>query len=64
MAKEKGLDPAALTPAQLADLVTKAAKKQFTVAAIEKDIADGAPTNGDGTIHLVNYSAWLVAQVE
>jgi hypothetical protein len=36
MAKEMGLDPAALTPAQLAELVTKAAKKQFTVAMIEK----------------------------
>jgi hypothetical protein len=27
---------------------------------LEMDIEDGAPTNPDGTINLVNYAAWLV----
>lgn len=58
------LDPTALTKEQLAELITKAAKKTFNVAAIEKDIVDGAPTNADGTINLVNYTAWLVANAD
>jgi hypothetical protein len=26
---------------------------------IEQDVADGLPTNADGTISLVSYAAWL-----
>jgi transcriptional/translational regulatory protein YebC/TACO1 len=58
------LDPTAMTVAQLAELLTKAAKQKVTAEAIEKDIASGSPTNGDGTIHIVNYTAWLVAQAD
>jgi hypothetical protein len=30
---------------------------------IEADLADGAPANPDGTINLVNYTAWLVREL-
>jgi hypothetical protein len=29
------------------------------VEAVRSDIAEGAPTNADGTLNLVNYAAWL-----
>ena len=35
---------------------------QIRVDQIEADIAAGAPTNGDGTINLVTYAAWLTSQ--
>ena len=31
---------------------------------VEADIADGAPTNPDGTVNLVHYAAWLNAACE
>ena len=29
------------------------------VDAIRQDIAQGAPTNADGSVNLVHYAAWL-----
>ncbi|MCX5670244.1 MAG: hypothetical protein NTU94_02840 [Planctomycetota bacterium] len=29
------------------------------VDAIRQDIAEGAPTNADGSVNLVHYGAWL-----
>ena len=29
------------------------------VDAIRQDIAEGAPSNADGTVNLVHYAAWL-----
>lgn len=53
------VDPAAMTPAQLARLLAKASGHKITVAMIRRDIEAGAPTNPDGTLHLVHYAAWL-----
>ena len=55
-------DPTALSPDQLAELLTLAARKKISPAAIRADVKAGAPTNGDGTLHLVHYGAWLVSQ--
>jgi hypothetical protein len=30
---------------------------------IDADVANGAPTNADGTINLVHYGAWLVREI-
>lgn len=57
-------NPLALTLGQLADLLSKAAKQTVTEKSIQGDVDRGAPTNGDGTINLVNYTAWLASQVE
>lgn len=56
-------NPAALTPAQLAQVLA-AARGKTTVEHIEQDLVDGAPHNPDGTIHLVHYTAWLASQVK
>ena len=58
-----GLNPNALTPADAARLLSKAGGKTVPVELIEKDVADGAPTNADGTINLVHYAAWLVREM-
>jgi hypothetical protein len=58
---QKNLDPTALTVDQVAELVTKAGKRKLQPGEIKQDIEAGAPTNGDGSINLVNYAAWLIA---
>ncbi|MBI1374504.1 MAG: hypothetical protein GC159_17440 [Phycisphaera sp.] len=49
------INPAALTPQDLAKLVG------VSVDTIRSDIDAGAPINRDGTINLVYYAAWLNA---
>lgn len=60
--KASPLDPARLTPKQLAQLLTKAGHKTVTAAEITKR-AKGMPRNKDGTIHFVHFAAWLARQV-
>ena len=43
------IDPARLTPAQLAAMLSRSGEQQYTEADIEADIKAGAPTNDDGT---------------
>ena len=53
------VNPAALAVADAARLLAKASSEPVTEAMIVADIADGAPTNPDGTVNLVHYAAWL-----
>jgi hypothetical protein len=46
--------------ADLARLLSAAGTEPITEDMIEEDIAEGAPTNADGRINLVHYTAWLV----
>jgi hypothetical protein len=57
------LNPNRLTPAQAAKLLSAAAKVQVPVEKIERDLADGAPANADGTLSLVSYAAWLLKEM-
>jgi hypothetical protein len=57
-----GMNPAALTRAQLVKVLAAAGGKT-TAEDLEQDLAAGAPTNADGTLHLVHYTAWLASQV-
>lgn len=53
--------PTNLSIAKLADLLSQAAPETpVTAAMIREDIQRGAPTNADGTLHLIYYAAWLV----
>ena len=56
------VNPAALSIPALARLLSAAGGQRITIEMIEADLATGAPTNPDGTIHLVHYAAWLVGQ--
>ena len=58
-----GLNPAALSVTDTARLLTRVGGQAISEAMVERDIDDGAPTNGDGTINLVHYAAWLVSDM-
>jgi hypothetical protein len=58
-------EPAAgsLTPEKMAELLQASGAEHVTAAAVQADIAAGAPTNADGTLNLIAYTAWLVHEV-
>lgn len=58
-----GLNPAALSLADLARLLSRAGGQPISVAMIETDLTAGAPVNSDGTINLVHYAAWLAKEL-
>ena len=55
----KKINPVALGLADAARVLTAAGGQVVTVAALECDVEAGAPTNGDGTLNIVHYGAWL-----
>jgi hypothetical protein len=57
------LNPAALSLADLARVLTLAGGQRIDVAMLEADLAAGAPTNADGTVNVVHYTAWLVKEM-
>ncbi len=52
----------ALTVAQVAKLLSVAGEHQITEAMVRDDLELGAPANANGTMNLVNYTAWLVRE--
>ena len=57
------LNPAKLTLADVARLLTKVSGQPVTESMLHEDVAAGAPTNPDGTLNLVHYGAWLVKEM-
>jgi hypothetical protein len=57
------LNPAALAVADAARVLTRLGGSEVTEAMLRADIDAGAPTNGDGTLNLVHYAAWLVKEM-
>lgn len=55
--------PAALSPAEIARLLSLASRREITEAMVREDLDAGAPANPDGTVNLVHYAAWLVRQL-
>jgi hypothetical protein len=56
------LNPAALSVADAARMLARVGGFGVTEAMVRADVEAGAPTNADGTINLVHYAAWLVAE--
>jgi len=56
------LNPQALSPEDLARLLSAAGGGDISQEMIAADLAAGAPRNADGTVHLVHYAAWLVKE--
>lgn len=56
------LNPQAMTPAQVAGMLSRGGEL-VTAAMIDEDLAAGAPANRDGTINLVQYAAWLAREL-
>ena len=61
--KRENIDPTRLSVDQLSKLLTSAYRQQVSAEQISADIKAGAPTNVDGTINLVVYTAWLLQEM-
>ena len=62
MSDEPRINPLALPIADAAKLLSKAGGRVIREDQIAADIAAGAPTNGDGTLNLITYAAWLAKE--
>lgn len=64
MTANSPLNPNALTPEQLALLLTKGSANRWraTPQEVAQDLESGCPTNADGTLNLMTYCAWLIQQ--
>jgi hypothetical protein len=49
----------ALPLEQVATLLRRAGSQRASIEALRADLAAGAPANGDGTLNLIAYGAWL-----
>ena len=59
----ESMDPSALPVAVAARMLSRAGGRLITEGEVRRDIDSGAPTNPDGTIHLVHYGAWNIHQL-
>jgi len=57
------LNPTALPLVDAARLLSASGGQRVTAEMIQADVDAGAPTNGDGTINLVHFAAWLVREM-
>ena len=57
------INPQALRLEDLARILTISGPIPVTVEMIQEDITDGAPTNADGTLNLVQYASWIVKEM-
>lgn len=57
------LNPQALSAQDLARVLSASGRKPVTVEMIQKCLAEGAPTNPDGSISLVRFAAFLAKEV-
>lgn len=56
------INPLALSPEDLARLLSAAAGRDISREMIAADLAAGAPQNPDGTVNVVHYTAWLAGE--
>lgn len=54
------VNPNALSLADAARLLSRVGGQPVTVEMLEADIAEGAPTNADGTLNVLHFAAWLL----
>lgn len=57
------LSPMAMSLEDVVSLLTKVGGHPVTLTMLAEDIDAGAPTNSDGTLHLVHYAAWIVREL-
>lgn len=48
-------------PEMVHDVVNRSGGDRITEDQVREIIEDGAPTNADGSIHLVKFAAWLLS---
>ena len=57
------VDPTRLSVEQAAKLLSAAYRERIDAEKIQMDLENGSPVNGDGTINLVSYAAWLAKEM-
>lgn len=57
------LNPQALRLEDVARVLSASGPRPVTVEMLQADIDDGAPTNADGTINLLEYARWLISEM-
>lgn len=57
------LNPLALSLTEAARVLSASGPRPVTAESLQADIDAGAPTNADGTLNLVHYTAWLVKEM-
>ena len=57
------LNPQALRLEDLARILSASGPRPVTVETLQADIDDGVPVNPDGTVNLVQYTAWLLREM-
>jgi hypothetical protein len=57
------VDPTRLSVEQAAKLLSAAYRERIDAEKIRMDMENGAPVNVDGTINLVQYSAWQTKEL-
>jgi hypothetical protein len=53
----------ALRVDELAAVLSRAGGRPVTAEMIQRQIAAGAPLNPDGTVNLIQFTAWLAREV-
>ena len=60
---ENSLNPLALAPETLIKLLQKSGYREMADEDFQKLIDAGLPLNGDGTVNIIEYIAWLIKEV-
>ena len=60
---ENSLNPLALAPETLIKLLQKSGCREMTDEDFQKLVDAGLPLNGDGTVNIIEYIAWLIKEV-
>lgn len=63
MSTEPDLALTRLTAEQVATLLQRAGARSMSAERVRSDLAAGAPANGDGTISLIAYGAWMLREL-
>jgi hypothetical protein len=59
--KDNELKLTALPIKKLAEILNKSGSREVSETKIRADIESGAPVANNGTVNLIEYTAWLVA---
>ena len=60
---ENSLNPLALLPETLVKLLRKSGFREMADEDFQKLVDAGLPLNGDGTVNIIEYLAWLIKEV-
>ncbi len=63
MSQPESIDPSRLTIEQAAKILSAAYRERIEIENLRADFEAGAPRNEDGTINLVNYTAWQAKEM-